>query len=187
MGLPPVRAEREATNAIMQSYNKLELTVGAFVTLGVLALGYLALTLGNLRLGSSDQYVVQAAFSSVGSLKVGDPVKVAGVDVGEVRDIRLADFNALAELGVDNSVKLPKDTIASIQSASLLGDVYVSLSPGAAEDDLAPGDRIQRTEPALSITELISKYAFGSPVAADEESTNAGSADQESPFSDPLE
>lgn len=174
----------------MQSYTKLELAVGAFVTLGVLALSYLALTLGNLRLGGPDQYVVQAAFSSVGSLKVGDPVKVAGVDVGEVRRIRLVDFNALTDLGVDNDVKLPKDTIASIQSASLLGDAYVSLSPGAADDDLDPGDRIQRTEPALSITELIAKYAFGSPVGDDgagQESAGSEPTGQDSPFLDPLE
>ncbi|HET8936795.1 MAG TPA: MlaD family protein, partial [Polyangiales bacterium] len=79
--------------------------------------------------------------------------------------IKLVEFSADAELALDDELKLPDDTIASIQSAGLLGDAYVSLSPGASDHNLASGDRILRTEPAVSLTELISKYAFGSPLS----------------------
>ena len=174
----------------MQAYSRLELSVGTFVLVGALALGYLAFTLGQLSLGQ-ERYAITARFASVGDLKVGDPVKMAGVAVGEVQEVRLVDFVAEATLVVDVGVVIPTDTIASIQSAGLLGDAYVSLSPGSSEQDLTAGGRITRTEPALSITELISKYAFGSPLE-ETESTDTGKgapgeAPAPSPFDDPLE
>jgi phospholipid/cholesterol/gamma-HCH transport system substrate-binding protein len=145
----------------MQTHTRLELSVGLFVIAGLLALAYLSLTLGGLQ-PARGHYRVFARFSSVGDLKEGDPVKIAGVGVGEVSRIRLVDFMAEAELSLAPEVKLPLDTIAAIQSAGLLGDSYVSLSPGASEQDLAANARIARTQPAISLTELIAKYAFGS-------------------------
>jgi phospholipid/cholesterol/gamma-HCH transport system substrate-binding protein len=148
----------------MHSYTKIEISVGAFVIVGVLALGYLSFTLGGLSLKQRD-FNVHARFSSVGELKLGDPVKLAGVRIGEVKSIKLVDYSADAELALDDELKLPDDTIASIMSAGLLGDAYVSLSPGASDHNLASGARILRTEAAVSLTELISKYAFGSPLS----------------------
>ena len=173
----------------MQAYTRLELSVGTFVLAGGAALVYLAVTLGEFSLSSKPRYPVTARFSSVGDLKVGDPVKMAGVPIGEVKAMRLTDFVAEAELSIEEAVVLPEDTIASIQSAGLLGDAYVALSPGASERDLPPGGRITRSEPAISITELISKYAFGSPIDEGEARPNGdgGSPDKPSPFSDPLE
>jgi phospholipid/cholesterol/gamma-HCH transport system substrate-binding protein len=151
----------------MQRYSKVEVSVGAFVVVGGLALAYLSLTLGGLN-WSARHFALHARFSSVGQLKTGDPVKLAGVGIGEVGRIALASFAAEVELRLDDGIALPDDTIASVQSAGLLGDSFVALSPGASEHNLASGGRIRRTEPAVSLTELIAKYAFGSPLAAEE-------------------
>jgi phospholipid/cholesterol/gamma-HCH transport system substrate-binding protein len=148
----------------MQAYTKVEISVGAFVVVGALALAYLSFTLGGLELRSRRHYRLSARFSSVGELKLGDSVKLAGVRIGEVARVKLVDFAAEAELLLDDDLKVPDDTIASVQSAGLLGDAYVSLSPGGSERNLASGAQILRTEPAISITELIAKYAFGSPL-----------------------
>jgi phospholipid/cholesterol/gamma-HCH transport system substrate-binding protein len=148
----------------MNPYSKVEISVGAFVIVGALALGYLSFTLGGLDFERRSA-TVHARFSSVGELKVGDPVKLAGVRVGEVKSVKLVDYAADTELSLNDELKLPDDTIASIQSAGLLGDAYVSLSPGASDHNLKNGERILRTEPAVSLTELISKYAFGSPLS----------------------
>lgn len=164
----------------MQSHTKVEISVGAFVVSGALALAYLSLTLGGLQLGQSDRYTLTARFSSVGSLKRGDPVKIAGVSIGEVGSIRLADFNALTELWVDRELKLPADTIASIQSAGLLGDAYVSLSPGAADEELPPGGSIQRTEAAVNLLDLVAKYAFGGPPGVGDAPSQATPAEADS-------
>src|SRR5690606_4309389 len=74
--------------------------------------------------------------------------------------------------------------IASIRSAGLLGDAYVSLSPGAADADLSDGGRILRTEPAISVTDLLAKYAFGSPT--DSTSSRPPADDPLAPATDPL-
>lgn len=177
----------------MERFTKLELSVGAFVVVGAAALAYLALTLGDVSLSTTAKYPVIARFSSVSGLKVGDPVKVAGVTVGEVSRIKLVDFVAETELELESHIKLPTDTIASIQSSGLLGDAFVNLAPGADDADLAPGARIARTEPAISLTDLIAKYAFGSPVEGgtnDSASTPADDPEADSkpsPFKDPLE
>ncbi len=145
-------------------YTRYEISVGAFVLVGILAVLYLSVSLGGLSLFDDHRYNVNARFSSVAGLKTGDPVKIAGVTVGEVGGVTLENYQANLVLRIDQTVKLPTDTIASIQSAGLLGDSYVSLSPGANDEELAEGGKIARTEPAVSLTELIAKYAFGSPV-----------------------
>jgi len=142
-------------------YTKAEITAGAFVLVGLAILGYLSVSIGGLKLLPEDTYRVSARFSNVGDLKPRAPVKVAGVRIGKVRSIRLTDFFGEAELAIDRSVRLPKDSIASITTAGLLGDAYVSVSPGGAEQDLGDGDRITHTEPALNVSDLLGRYAFG--------------------------
>lgn len=145
----------------MQRYGKIEISVGLFVVAGFAALAYLSLTLGGLTL-REERYELSARFSSVGDLKQGDAVKLAGVSVGQVERISLAGYVAEVQLSVESSLALPDDTMASIQTSGLLGDAYVALSPGASEKSLAAGGKIARTEPAITISDLIAKYAFGS-------------------------
>src|SRR5690348_9275910 len=121
--------------------------------LGLAVLGYLSISIGGLRLGPRDDYLVQARFSNVGDLKPRAPVKVAGVTIGRVESIRLADYYGEAELAIARKVALPKDTIASIATAGLLGDAYVSLSPGGDDANMKDGDRITHTEPALNVAD----------------------------------
>jgi phospholipid/cholesterol/gamma-HCH transport system substrate-binding protein len=142
-------------------YTKTEITAGAFLLLGLLALGYLSVSIGGLNLLPAKSYHVQARFSNVGGLKSDAPVKLAGVTVGKVTSIRLADYFAEADLAIEQAVVLPRDTVASISTAGLLGDAFVSLSPGADERNLAAGGRIARTEPAINVADLLGRYAFG--------------------------
>lgn len=152
----------------MAAYTRMEIGVGLFIMAGALALGYLSLSLGALELLPQPRIHLGARFASAGELKAGAPVKLAGVAVGKVTGIALKDYAAEVSLTVDTAVELPVDTIASITTTGLLGESYVSLSPGAAEKDLKDGDRITRTEPPIDLMELISKYVFGSGVQGDE-------------------
>ena len=142
-------------------YAKMEIIAGIFVVLGLLALGYLSISIGGVRVGSGDTYQVVARFSNVGDLKARAPVKIAGVTVGRVQSIRLADYYGAVELSIDAKVKLPKDTIASIATAGLLGEAHISLSPGGDEATLKNGERITHTEPAINISDLIGRTALG--------------------------
>lgn len=150
----------------MFDYTKAEVVTGIFVVLGLLGVGYLSISIGGVRVLPRDEYRLSARFSNVGDLKLRAPVKVAGVTVGRVQSIRLADYYGEADLAISRTVTLPSDTIASITTAGLLGDSYVSLSPGAADANLRDGDRITHTEPALNMADIIGRTAFGSASAA---------------------
>lgn len=129
--------------------------------LGIAALAYLSISIGGLQLVAPDRYLLKARFDSVGDLKIGAPVRLAGVKIGQVTGVRLKDYQAEAELAVARSLKLPKDTVASIRSEGLLGDAYVGLTPGGSLQDLGEGALITHTEPALDLSDLLARYAFG--------------------------
>jgi phospholipid/cholesterol/gamma-HCH transport system substrate-binding protein len=144
----------------MFTYTRQEIVVGIFVLVGLLALAYLSVAIGGLRLLPDETYVVHARFASVGELKVGAPIKIAGVRVGKVESIRLQNYVAEVELQMERDVALPVDTIASVRTAGLLGASYISLSPGGSAKNLADHGVITQTEPAIDLMQLIKNYAF---------------------------
>lgn len=168
------------------SHTKTEIAVGLFVMLGIVALGYLSISIGGLELVSPDRYVVKARFASIGNLKAGAPIRLAGVAVGEVKAVRLKDYAAETDLAIESSIELPKDTIASIRTEGLLGDVYVSLTPGASPANLREGELVAQTEPAIDIIDLLSRYAFGKRGDPTDAKTDTKPAGKTDPFSDPL-
>ena len=107
-----------------------ELGVGVFVVLGILALGYLSVKLGKVELLGGGGYVITADFSSVGGLKAGSTVEIAGVAVGRVEAITLADYQARVIMRINNGVKLQEDSIASIKTKGLIGEKYITINPG---------------------------------------------------------
>jgi phospholipid/cholesterol/gamma-HCH transport system substrate-binding protein len=140
-----------------------EMAVGAFVLIGLICVAYLAVKLGRMELFGENYYQVKSVFNSVSGLKKGAVVEIAGVDVGQVDDIELDPKSQMAvvSLKVRKGVRLSSDVIASVKTSGLIGDKYISISPGGAPDALKPGDTIMDTESALDIEELISKYVFG--------------------------
>lgn len=139
----------------------LDLTVGVFVLIGLLALGWLSIRLGRVDLFGGQAYRVSADFPSVGGLKPGSAVEIAGVEVGRVDRIVLADYQARVFMAIQDPVRLTEDTIASIKTKGLIGEKYVRLSPGGSDRLLPPGGRITEVEPPVDVEELISKYIFG--------------------------
>ncbi len=144
----------------MKRFN-LEMSVGVFMVVGLLAIAYLTLNLGGLEIFGGDYYKVHASFSSVSGLKRGARVEIAGVQVGKVSRITLVDDQADVELSLKPKVKIGSDVFASIKTQGIIGDKFVQLTPGAEEDFLKDGDEIVETEAAVDLEELISKYVFG--------------------------
>jgi phospholipid/cholesterol/gamma-HCH transport system substrate-binding protein len=141
--------------------SKVNIAVGVFVVLGILALGYLSIKLGRVAILSGGGYLVVAEFPSVGGLRPGASVEIAGVEVGRVESIGLADYQARVVLRLNSDVKLQEDTIASIKTKGLIGEKFIRISPGASEKIIAPNGRIREVEPPVDLEELISKYVFG--------------------------
>ena len=143
------------------NHTRTEIVVGVFVLVGIACLSYLAIKLGKLELLGSSGYVVYADFPSVAGLKLGDPVEIAGVKIGRVEAIKLADDRARLELRVQDGTKLQEDVIASVRARGLIGDKFVLLSPGASDKTIPPGGRIRETESPPDIPDLIGKIVAG--------------------------
>lgn len=144
----------------MKRFN-LEVTVGLFVVLGLCALAYLSVRLGELQIGRGKTYDLTAVFPTVAGLRVGAIVEVAGVQIGRVQDINLADYAALVTFRVDKQVQLQEDAIASIRTRGLIGEKYVRITPGGSERLLAAGGRIREVEPPIDIETLIGHFIQG--------------------------
>ena len=140
---------------------RVNIAVGIFVVLGILALGYLSIKLGRVSLLGGGGYMVAADFPSVGGLKSGASVEIAGVEVGRVESIGLNDYQAHVVLRLNSNVQLQEDSIASIKTKGLIGEKYLRLSPGGSEKIIPPGGRIREVEAPVDFEELLSKYIFG--------------------------
>lgn len=151
---------------------KTDFWVGLFVLLGIVSLVFLALRAGNLSSFSfgSSSYQVQANFDNLGGLKVRAPVKSSGVVVGRVSAIQFDNqmYQAVVTLDLQQGFEFPVDSSASILTSGLLGEQYIGLSPGGEDKMLAQNDRIQYTQSAVVLEELISKFLYSS---ADKEGT----------------
>lgn len=144
----------------MKQFN-LEVTVGLFVLLGLGALAYLSINLGQIQLGQGSTYELSATFPTVTGLRLGATVEIAGVSVGRVHAIRLAEYSAVVTLRIANQVTLQEDAIVSIRTRGLIGDKYVKIAPGGSERLLKAGGRIREVEPPVDFETLIGHFIQG--------------------------
>src|SRR5437016_2431016 len=148
----------------MRANRTLEIGTGMFVLLGFAALFFLTTQLpsSGLKLSSAKKgFHLTAEFDNIGDLKVGSPVTMAGVRVGEVEGIRFNsnDYKAVVGLRVDPQYnQIPEDSYASIQTQGLLGGKYIGISPGGLDSYLKDGSRIEQTQSAIVLESLINKF-----------------------------
>ena len=136
----------------------IETTVGLFLLIGVAAMIWLALKVGDWSFDTAHDYEVIARFDNIGGLTVKAPVTLAGVTIGRVASIGIDadDYSARITLQIDQAHdNLPTDTSAAILTSGLLGAQYVGLDPGAEETYLKDGDRIEITQSAVVLEHLI--------------------------------
>jgi phospholipid/cholesterol/gamma-HCH transport system substrate-binding protein len=141
----------------------LDVWVGLFVLLGAAAVLFLALKAANLlTLNFQSTYNVTARFDNIGGLKRQAAVKSAGVVVGRVESVSFDDktFQATVTLALQSSYKFPKDSSLKILTSGLLGEQYIGIEAGSEADNLAAGDRIQSTQSAVVLENLISQFLY---------------------------
>ena len=143
---------------------QIEITVGAFMVIGLVALFFLAMQVSNLSaMTSDDGYLVTAKFDNIGGLKVRSTVSMSGVRIGRVIDIRYDQslFEAVVSMRIDPKYnQIPEDTIAKIYTSGLLGEQFVGLDPGGSDEFLKDGSVITMTQSALVLEELIGQFLF---------------------------
>ena len=141
-----------------------EIWVGLFVAAGLAALLMLSLQVSNLSsMSGDDGYTIKARFDNIGGLKVRSAVKMGGVLIGRVASIDLdpVTFEAVVSMTMDPRFnQLPQDSSASIFTAGLLGDQYVGIEPGGADEVLKDGDTLLSSQSALVLEQLIGQFLF---------------------------
>lgn len=140
--------------------NTIEAILGAVVLLAAAFFLWFAFNMADIR-GTSG-YQILAKFDKIGGLKIGSDVRLSGIKVGTVSDLSLDEktFMANVKITVQNSVKLPSDTVAEISSEGLLGGNYLSLVPGSEESLIQPGGQIKYTQSPVDLVQLLGRFIF---------------------------
>lgn len=141
-------------------HNIVETIIGA-VVLAVAAV-FVVFAYSATGVRSVNGYEVTARFERVDGIAVGSDVRIGGIKVGTIGGMSLdpKTYLAVVRLNIDQSVKLPVDTVAAISSTGLLGDKFMALVPGGDEKMLEPGGVIQYTQASVSIEDLIGQFMF---------------------------
>ena len=142
----------------------LDLWVGVFVVVGIIALMILALKVGNASstFDVGQTYQLVGRFDNIGGLKRRAPVKSAGVVVGRVADIQFDNkaFSAKVTMNIDQRYQFPRDSSASILTSGLLGEQYIGLEAGGDEKMLANGEAVKLTQSAVVLEKLIGQFLY---------------------------
>lgn len=146
----------------MNRKSGMETAVGVFIVVGIACLAWLSMRLGKVEIGGGNPSPVSAEFASVAGLRAGSTVEIAGVQVGSVEAIGVKEYKAVVRMRVQRDIGLPEDTIASVRTRGLIGDKYISLSPGASDRMIPAGGKIRETEGALDLEGLIGEFIHGS-------------------------
>ncbi len=140
--------------------NPVETILGLFVLLfTIMFLIYASSKVDTKRV---EGYTLLANFSKIGGLEVGSDVRISGIKVGSVLKTILNsdDYTADVYLIIDTSVKLPKDTMATIADVGLMGGKYVRLEPGKSKEFLNNNDKLLKTQNYKSFEDSISEFIF---------------------------
>jgi phospholipid/cholesterol/gamma-HCH transport system substrate-binding protein len=144
-------------------YSKtVQVWVGIFVMAGMASLLMLSMKVSNISAFTENKgYEVTANFANIGGLKVRSPVTMAGVVVGRVAKIGFdrESYEAVVTIRIqDQYDNLPEDASASIFTAGLLGEQYIGLEAGGAEEMLKQGSEIQLTQSAIVLEQIIGQF-----------------------------
>jgi len=146
----------------MKTSRTVEIWVGLFVAAGMAAFFMLAMKVSNItEFTETDVYTLNARFDNIGGLKVRSPVRMGGVRVGRVVSI---DYdNKQLEAVVSMHIMrqhdgIPDDSNASIYTAGLLGEQYISLNPGGSDEFLVNNDVIEETQSAFVLERMVGQF-----------------------------
>lgn len=148
----------------MHRERMVETLVGLFLLSALIALTILAFKVSGLtNFFPAKSYSVQALFDDIGGLKVRSPVRIGGVQIGEVESITLdpVTFKAIVKMRIENKFKdIPDDSSAGILTSGLLGDNYVAITPMYNVTFLKDGSNIQFTSSAIGLEKLIGQFIY---------------------------
>ena len=146
--------------------NTVETLIGAIVV--VVAVGFLYFAYASTSTASLSGYDVDAKFQRVDGLNVGTDVRLSGIKIGNVSALTLdpKTYQATVHLNIRNDVRLPDDSSIMVTSTGLLGNSYLSISPGGSDQMIAAGGAIHNTQGSVDLMSLIGRFAGGGGTAS---------------------
>jgi phospholipid/cholesterol/gamma-HCH transport system substrate-binding protein len=140
--------------------NLLETVMGAVVI--VVAVIFLVFAYHSAEIRSVSGYPLTAKFDHIDGVHEGADVRMSGIKVGTITSTTLdtKTFQAIVKLSIDNSIKLPVDTVATVTQNGLLGDQYMSLVPGNSDQMVPSGGNLSYTQSAPSLMSLFGQAVF---------------------------
>jgi phospholipid/cholesterol/gamma-HCH transport system substrate-binding protein len=172
----------------MRANRSLEIGTGLFVILGLAAIVFLTTQLPSsglkLSFTKAAGYDVTAEFDNIGDLKVGAPVRMAGVRIGDVTAIGFDSQSYRADVHLHfypQFNQIPQDSYASIETEGLLGGQYVGISPGGLDTYLKNGSQILQTQSAIVLENLINKFFANFAGGSSNSSNGSGSSNGNTP------
>lgn len=138
-------------------------TVTGFVVL-IIALSFFTFAYKISGRSKFDQktYNLVADFQNIEGISKGADVKIAGIKIGVVEDIKLEDesYYALVQLKIKQDVQIPNDSSAVVSTSGLIGSKFIKINPGSSEDNFKNGGKIRFTQSTLNIEDLVSKLVY---------------------------
>jgi len=141
--------------------NIIETVLGGVVLL--VAVGFLVFAFQSAGLSSGDGgYQVTADFTDASGLAPGAEVRMSGVKIGSVvsQSLDPETYDAVVVLSIDDRVQLPLDTSARVIPDGLLGGNFVALDPGGDIDMIEPGGKVEFTQGAINVVDLLGRFVF---------------------------
>jgi len=140
--------------------NVLETLMGAVVI--IVAATFLVFAYEGSQMRVEEGYKISAHFGDAAGISLGSDVRIGGVKVGVVSDLGLdaKTYEAIVTMQIRRNTQVPKDSSAAIVSAGLLGEKYIAITPGGDDKMLADGGKLQFTQSAVNLEEMIGKFMF---------------------------
>jgi len=110
----------------------IEIKVGTVVILAIVILIYSVIWVKEYKF-NVEHYDYTCLFPEIGSLDIGDPVRVLGVQKGEVKDIAISGNNVAVKFSLESDVKLKEDARFLVMNVGLMGERFIAVWPGEAE------------------------------------------------------
>ena len=139
-----------------------ELVLGLLVLISLFFISYKIFFNFNDNQKLKNYFSIIAEFNNVGNLKIGNDVRINGVNSGQVSNLFLntEDFVAIVEINFNDFYKISNDSIFSIATDGLIGGSYINIKPGNKDIFLINGDKTTNTLDAISLENIISDIIF---------------------------
>lgn len=137
-----------------------ETLIGALVI--AVAVLFFIFAYNTAQVDTVEGYTVSASFDRIDGIHPGSDVRMSGIKIGTVVDHRidLQTYLAVVDMSIDSKIKLPTDSSLAITADGLLGDRYLALTPGGADETIPDGGRIEITQGAIDLTSLLGQLIF---------------------------